>query len=132
MSTREYLSKQEQMFGYRAKDRLPEGHICFLIHEVVDELELGPAARGSNILGAPCYDPRMMVKVLLYAYCTGISLSRKIEKKLHEDIAFRVLLANRCYGKRQRGDELPCYLGFPENRLKKIIEAKEALEAGPK
>jgi hypothetical protein len=36
----------------------------------------------------------MMVKVLLYAYCTGVTSSRKIEKRLCEDIAFRVLAAN--------------------------------------
>ena len=35
--TRKYISMQKQMFGYQAKDRLPEGHIWFLIDEVVDE-----------------------------------------------------------------------------------------------
>ena len=36
----------------------------------------------------------MMVKVLVYAYCVGVPSSRKIEKQLHQDIAFRVLAAN--------------------------------------
>ena len=36
----------------------------------------------------------MMVKVLLYGYCTGVVSSRRIAKRLHEDIAFRVLAAN--------------------------------------
>ena len=36
----------------------------------------------------------MMVKVLVYAYCVGVPSSRRIEKRLHEDIAFRVLAAN--------------------------------------
>ena len=36
----------------------------------------------------------MMVKVLLYAYCVGVPSSRKIEKRLEEDVAFRVLAAN--------------------------------------
>jgi len=44
--------------------------------------------------GYPPYHPAMMVKVLLYAYCTGVPSSRKIEKRLCEDIAFRVLAAN--------------------------------------
>jgi transposase len=35
-----------------------------------------------------------MVKVLLYAYCIGVSSSRKIAKRLEEDVAFRVLSAN--------------------------------------
>ena len=44
--------------------------------------------------GGPPYHPRMMVKVLLYAYCIGVPSSRRIAQRLHEDIAFRVLAAN--------------------------------------
>ena len=44
--------------------------------------------------GYPPYHPVMMVKVLVYAYCAGVPSSRRIEKRLHEDIAFRVLAAN--------------------------------------
>ena len=42
----------------------------------------------------PPYHPRMMVKVLLYGYCTGVASSRRIARRLQEDIAFRVLAAN--------------------------------------
>ena len=44
--------------------------------------------------GGPPYHPRMMVKVLLYGYCVGVSSSRRLAARLHEDIAFRVLAAN--------------------------------------
>ena len=44
--------------------------------------------------GGPPYNPLMMVKVLLYAYCVGAASSRRIATRLHEDIAFRVLAAN--------------------------------------
>ena len=44
--------------------------------------------------GGPPYHPRMMVKVLLYGYCVGVSSSRRIAQRLVEDIAFRVLAAN--------------------------------------
>ena len=44
--------------------------------------------------GGPPYNPRMMVKVPLYAYCVGVPSSRPITTRLHEDIAFRVLAAN--------------------------------------
>lgn len=88
MSVRKYLSEQRQMFGYQAEDRLPKGHICFLIDEVVDDLELGPSARGVGVLGAPCYDPRMMVKVLFYGYNRGIRSSRKLAAECRENIGF--------------------------------------------
>ena len=44
--------------------------------------------------GDPPYHPGMMVKVLLYGYCTGVASARRIAQRLHEDIAFRVLTAN--------------------------------------
>lgn len=39
------------------------------------------------------FHPAMMVKVLLHAYATGVFSSRKVARKLHEDVAFRVLAA---------------------------------------
>ena len=33
----------------------------------------------------------MMVKVLIYGYATGVFSSRKLARKLHEDVAFRLL-----------------------------------------
>jgi transposase len=37
------------------------------------------------------FHPAMMVKVLVYGYATGVFSSRKIERRLHEDLAFRML-----------------------------------------
>ena len=70
------------MIGFLAvwlsEDRLPEGHICFLIDEIVDELESSSATRSNTVLEAPSYDPRMMVKVLFYGYVRGIRSSRPV------------------------------------------------------
>src|SRR5690606_13604754 len=35
--------------------------------------------------------PRLMVGLLLYAYCVGLPASRKIERKTYEDVGFRVI-----------------------------------------
>ena len=40
------------------------------------------------------YDPRMMMKLLIYGYATGVFSSRGIARKLEEDVAFRVLAAD--------------------------------------
>src|SRR2546427_5577182 len=37
----------------------------------------------------------MMVKLLVYAYCTGKPASRKIERATYEDVAYRVLAADQ-------------------------------------
>jgi transposase len=202
------------------RDWLPSDHLAYFISDVVDNLDLSAIMERyvGEERGYPPYHPAMMVKVLLYAYCTGVASSRKIEKHLCEDIAFRVLAANNTpdfrtisdfrkdhlkalaglflqvlklcqkaglvklghvaldgtkikanaskhkamsyqrmkeeesrleaevaellkkaesvdeeedqrYGKGKKGDELPKELAFRESRLKKIQEAKAALEA---
>jgi transposase len=197
---------------------LPKGHLGYFISDIVDHLDLSAImSRYKEEKGNPPYHPRMMVRVLLYAYCIGVPSSRKIEKRLEEDIGFRVLAANntpdfrtisdfrkdhlkalaallvqvlklcqkaglvklghvsidgtkikanaskhkamsykrmkeeearleaevqellkkaeavdeaedRTYGKNKRGDELPEELAFRESRLRKIREARVALE----
>ena len=212
----------EQMFlmPTSMQDWLPANHLAYFVSDIVEQLDLSAIMRryAGEERGYPPYHPVMMVKVLLYAYCVGVPSSRKIEKRLEEDIAFRVLAANntpdfrtisdfrkdhlkalsglflqvlklcrkaglvklghisldgtkikanasrhkamsykrmkeeevrleaeitemlqkavavddeedRWYGKDKRGDELPRELAFRESRLKKIREAREALEA---
>jgi len=87
----------EQIFLMPAalSDWLPKGHLAYFISDVVDHLDLSVIiSRYEEEKGYPPYHPAMMVKVLLYAYCIGVPSSRKIEKRLEEDIAFRVLAAN--------------------------------------
>ena len=74
---------------------LPD-HLAYFISNVVDQLDLSAitARYEEERRGGPPYHPRMMVKVLLYGYCNGVASSRRIARRLHEDIAFQVLAAN--------------------------------------
>jgi transposase len=60
---------------------------------VVDQLDLTPFYRAhrDDGHGHPAYDPKTLLGVLLYAYCLGVRSSRQIERRLTEDVAFRVL-----------------------------------------
>ncbi len=76
------------------RDWLPEGHLALFISDVVDSLDLEPifsVYEEGDGRGQPPYHPAMMVKLLLYAYCTGKPSSRKIERASYEDVAYRVL-----------------------------------------
>lgn len=87
----------EQIFLMPAalQDWLPKGHLAYFISDVVDHLDLSAIMSSyEEEKGYPPYHPAMMVKVLLYAYCIGVPSSRKIQKRLEEDIGFRVLAAN--------------------------------------
>ena len=216
---RPYDPDQQLLLPAALQEWLPPDHLAYFISDVVDQLDLSEiTARYEEQRGGPPYHPRMMVKVLLYGYCSGVASSRRIARRLHEDIALRVLAANntpdfrtvsdfrkdhlealgnlfgqvlalcqqvglvklghvvldgtkvkanasrnkamsyrrmrereaqlesevaellrraqevddeedRRYGRDKRGDELPEELAFRESRLKKIREAKAALEA---
>jgi transposase len=72
---------------------LPEGHLAYFIGDAVAGLDLS-AFNARYEKDGPRnqpFHPAMMVKVLLYGYATGVFSSRKIARKLHEDVAFRVL-----------------------------------------
>jgi transposase len=62
---------------------------------IIDELDLDRIYDHyeRELRGKPPHDPRLMVALLLYGYCVGVRSSRQIEKKTHEDVAFRVLAA---------------------------------------
>ena len=78
-------------------DWLPEGHLAHFILDVVEQLDLSKiyASYKGDGRGQPPFDPGMMTALLFYAYCTGVPSSRQIEKRTFEDVAFRVIAANR-------------------------------------
>ncbi len=97
MSTtfRPYAPDQSLLFPPDVREWLPEGHLAHHVSDLVDGLDLTAfyvAYAGDGRRNAP-YEPRMMVKVLLYAYATGVFSSRRVARKLEEDVAFRVLAA---------------------------------------
>ena len=93
---RPYDSDQIFLMPASMRDWLPSGHLAYFISDLVDHLNLSAimSRYEQEERGYPPYHPAMMVKVLLYAYCGGAPSSRKIARKLEEDIAFRVLVAN--------------------------------------
>ena len=81
------------------QDWLPEDHPAAFISEVVDAaLDLTPILatyETGDGRGQPPYHPALLVKLLLYGYCTGKPSSRQIEQATYEEIPYRVLAANQ-------------------------------------
>lgn len=88
-----YEPGQLRLLPDALQDWLPEGHLAYFISDAVDQLDLS-AFHKRYAKGGPRnqpFHPEMMVKVLVYAYASGVFSSRKIARRLHEDVAFRVL-----------------------------------------
>jgi transposase len=93
-----YDPEQRLLMPPDLREWLPEEHLALFVSDVVEQLELSKIIdwyeRGDG-RGRPPYHPQMMVKLLVYGYCTGRVSSRKIERATYEDIAFRVLACNQ-------------------------------------
>lgn len=90
-----YEPQQQMLLPHALQDWLPEGHLAYYVSDTIDSLDLS-AFHARYAGGGPRnqpFHPAMMVKVLIYAYATGVFSSRKLARKLHEDVAFRVLAA---------------------------------------
>src|SRR5262249_61410489 len=72
-----------------------EEHLVYFVGAGGDKRDLSAihVVYGEEKRGQPPYDPRLMTKLLVYAYCTGVFSSRRIQKRLQEDIPFKVLAA---------------------------------------
>ena len=77
---------------------LPANHLVFFLLDLAAELDISAiyaVYEARDPRGVKAYEPRMMVVLLLYAYCVGIPSSRRIERACWEDAAFRVLTGNQ-------------------------------------
>lgn len=94
---RGYDQGQQFLLPPSLDDWLPEDDEARFISEVVEEvLDLAPVyASYASASGAPPYDPRMMLKLLLFAYATGVTSSREVERRCARDVAFRWLSGNQ-------------------------------------
>lgn len=92
---RTYLPEQNLLLPASLREWLPDDHLSYFVSDVVDQLDLWAieSVYEEEDRGQPPYHPRMMTKILLYGYCVGVFSSRKIQKRLVEDVAFRVLAA---------------------------------------
>lgn len=92
---RSYLPEQNLLLPASLREWLPENHLAYFVSDVVDQLDLSAieSVFEGEDRGQPPYHPRMMTKILIYGYCVGVFSSRKIQKRLVGDVAFRVLAA---------------------------------------
>jgi transposase len=92
---RPYLPDQILLLPPSLRDWLPDNHLAYFVSDVIDQLDLSaiedPYEQEER--GYPPYHPRMMTKILVYGYCVGVFSSRRLQKRLQEDVGFRVLAA---------------------------------------
>jgi len=129
-SYRPYYPDEDLLLPPSLREWLPENHLAYFASDVVDNLDLSAmeAVYGDEKRGQPPYDPLMMTKVLVYGYCVGVFSSRRIEKRLVEDIAFRILAAGNQPNFRTISDFRKIHLQTLAGMFEQVL--KIALQAG--
>ena len=76
--------------AYSPEAKLPQDDLVFFLLDTVAHLDLSrfDAPYETETRGAPPFDPKMMVCLLLYAYCVGVFASRKIARACERNLAF--------------------------------------------
>jgi transposase len=127
---RAYLPEQELLLPPSLRQWLDEDHLVYFVSDVVDQLDLSAihAVYEQEQRGQPPYDPRLMTKLLVYGYCTGVFSSRRIQKRLREDIPFKVLAAGNQPDFRTISDFRKIHIETLENLFEQVLAM--ALECG--
>jgi transposase len=127
---RPYHPTQDFLLPPSPSEWLPEDHLAYFVSDVVDQLDLSDieSVYETEERGQPPYHPRMMTKVLVYGYCVGVFSSRRIQKRLAEDVAFRVLAAGNQPDFRTISDFRKLHLSALSHLFEQVLQV--SLEAG--
>jgi transposase len=124
---RPYVPEPDLLLPPSLRDWLSDDHLAYFVSDLVDQLDLSAITLVYEYdeRGQPPYHPVMMTKA--DAYCVGVFSSRKIDRRLSEDVAFRVLAAGNQPDFRTISDcrkqHLPALRGLSEQVLRLALEA---------
>jgi transposase len=91
-SYKPYHPEQAALLPAHVQDVLGANHLCFLVHDMVEQLDVsGFEASYGEAGGEQPYHPRLMIKVWLYAFALKVKSTRKLEQRIREDLGFRFL-----------------------------------------
>lgn len=92
-----YDLNQRLLLPADLREWLPDDHLALYVSDVVEQMDLSEILNSyeEDLRGRPPYHPALMVKLLIYGYCTGRMSSRKLEQATYDDVAFRVLSCNQ-------------------------------------
>jgi transposase len=90
------LDKRSQgnLLGYYAEDFLPEGHLAYVVDEIVKHLDTQEIEDKYSDIGQNSYHPKIMIKIIFYGYTIGIFSSRKLANACEQDVAFIYLASS--------------------------------------
>ncbi len=81
-----YMMDQPQLLPPSLDELIEEGHLVRVVNAAIEQLDLRPLLAQYKGGGTSSYHPQMLLKVLVYAYCSKIYSSRRLAAALRENI----------------------------------------------
>lgn len=85
---KDYCTSQLMLLPPSLDEMIDANHPVRTVNRVIDEIKIDPIVDSYKGGGTSSYNPRMLLKVLVYAYLCNVFSSRKIESSLKENIHF--------------------------------------------
>jgi transposase len=115
---KQYVQSQPQLLPQSLDSIIASDHLARLISHSIDNMDISSIEKLYSSNGQHAYHPRMLLKVLIYGYASGIRSSRKLADKLHEDIIFMWLA----------GQQDPDFRTIADFRKDKLTDFKSLFE----
>jgi transposase len=109
-----YVMNQTALLPPSYEEKIPEKHLVRVVNEAVEKIDVSALLAEYKGGGTSSYHPKMLLKVLVYAYAEKIYSSRRIAKALRENIHFMWISGENCPDFRTIND-------FRGNRMKAVI-----------
>jgi transposase len=88
-----YDQKQQFLLPLNLDEFVPMNHISRVLNDVIEHVDIRSIESTYSDNGCPAYNPRLLLKILLYGYLINIRSSRKIDDMTETDTAFMYLAA---------------------------------------
>src|SRR3954464_3796158 len=128
---RRYVPEQDLLLPPSLREWLPEDHLAFFVSDLIDQLDLSAitVVYEDEERGYSPYHPVMLTKVLVYGYCVGVFSSPRIQRRLLEDIPFRVLAAGNAPDFRTIADFRKTHLTALQGLFEQVLQMARELGA---
>lgn len=113
-----YNQNQLQLLPPDLSNMIAKDHLARLISHTVEEMDISFIEQTYFPNGQHAYDPRMLLKILVYAYAIGLRGSRKIADRIKEDIVFMWLA----------GRQTPDFRTISDFRKDKLVDFKKIFD----
>jgi len=81
-----YEQNQPMLLPPSLEEMIPEGHLVRVVNEMIEGLDIEALEQKYKGGGTSAYHPRMLLKVIVYAYTQRAFSSRRIAKELRENV----------------------------------------------